>query len=96
MYTDGDTVYITCTNRVYDFETDAWSVTDCDSTYPKVTIVDPAGTVQKTSQSMTKKVTGKYEYAYTLSSPVAGWWTGYMVTVNNTYTDRKEFGFEVR
>ena len=35
---------------------------DCDSGYPKYTVIDPDGTVEVDAQAMTKTEEGKYKY----------------------------------
>jgi uncharacterized protein YfaS (alpha-2-macroglobulin family) len=77
--------------------TETWANTDCDATFPKITITDPAGTVKVNAASMTKKATGKYEYLYTIpATPVVGTWVCIVDVENGTYPDRQNFDFGVR
>ena len=95
-YDKGDSVYTKLLHSTYDLATDAWSLADPDSGYPKITINDSAGSVKVSAAQMTKVATGKYEYLYQLAGDAAvGVWTGYIETSNGTYLDKQHFIFEV-
>jgi 2-oxoglutarate dehydrogenase complex dehydrogenase (E1) component-like enzyme len=97
MYDKNDTVYIKCIHKTYTFVTDIWVETDPDASYPKITILDPAGTVKVAAAIMSKKAVGKFEYLYTVElTSLAGWWTGYIDVANGAYPDRQPFGFDVK
>jgi uncharacterized protein YfaS (alpha-2-macroglobulin family) len=96
-YTEGDSVFVTLVHQTYTLSTDTWADADPDTTYPKITITDPDGTVKVTAATMTKDATGKYEYQYELpASPTVGTWTGYIDVENGTYPNRQQFSFGVR
>ena len=96
-YEGGDTPFITCTHETYDFGTNSWALTDADSGYPKITILDKDGVKKVDAVTMDKVATGKFSYLYTLGlTPVKGWWKGYIDVKNESYPDREWFGFEVR
>lgn len=95
-YDKGDSVYTRLIHKTYDFATDAWSLADPDSGYPKITIKDSAGTVKINAIQMSKVDTGKYEHLYQLAGDaLAGTWAGYVETCNSTFKDKQHFVFEV-
>lgn len=95
-YDKGDSVYTKLIHKTYDFATDAWSLADPDSGYPKITIKDSQGSVKVNAAQMTKVATGKYEHLYQLAGDaVVGIWTGYIETSNGTFLDKQHFIFEV-
>ena len=74
-YNRGDTVYITYKFETYTYSTETWAVADADTGYPKVTIVDYAGTTKVDAVAMTNVATGRYEYQYQLAADaVLGKW----------------------
>lgn len=95
-YDKGDSVYTKLIHKIYDLETDTWSLADPDSGYPKITIKDSQGTVKVNAAQMTKVDTGKYEHLYQLAGDAAvGTWNGHIETSNSTFKDKQHFVFEV-
>ncbi len=96
VYQRGDSLYIKLNHKTYTLSTDTWALADPDAGYPKLTVVDSAGTTKVNALAMTKKATGLYEYLYQIASDAAtGKWTGYIQTCNDTYLDRQYLAFEV-
>lgn len=91
----GDSVYVAVVHETYTLSTNTWAEADADSTFPKITIIDPDGTTKVDATSMTKKATGKYEYEYEIPSGGEGQWTGYVDTENDENPNREYFGFRV-
>ena len=95
-YNKGDTVYIRCKHETYDFATDAWSLADPDSGYPKITEKDSAGTVKVDATSMAKIDVGKFEHKYQLASDALhGVWPCFIEISSGGYKDKEYFSFEV-
>ena len=95
-YDKGDSVYTRLLHKTYDFATDAWSLADPDSGYPKITIKDSDGVLKVSAVQMSKVDTGKYEHLYQLASDAAtGTWAGDIETCNSTFKDKQHFVFEV-
>jgi uncharacterized protein YfaS (alpha-2-macroglobulin family) len=96
-YNKGEAVYKACTNQVYTFSTDTWADANADSGYPKITIIDPDGTVKVDAASMSPVTTGKYEYEYTLATDAAkGKWSGKIETRYSEKPTIEFFSFAVR
>jgi uncharacterized protein YfaS (alpha-2-macroglobulin family) len=96
VYQQGDTFYVKCQHKTYDFSSDAWSLANPDSGYPKITIIDSAGTTKVNAVSMTKVAVGKYEYSYQIESDAStGTWVGYIQTANSEKLDEQHFAFDV-
>ena len=96
VYQYGDTVFITCLHQTYSFATDAWTTANADTGFPKITIINSAGTTKVDATSMDSAATGKFTYQYEIpASPETGRWTGYVDTENDGHPDRQPFVFQV-
>jgi len=97
----GDTVFITCEHKTYDFATDIWSLANPDATFPKITIIDPKGVTKipvdpEAPATMDSDETGKFYYLYEiLATAERGWWRGSIQVENGGYPDKQPFGFRV-
>jgi uncharacterized protein YfaS (alpha-2-macroglobulin family) len=86
MYYQGETM-----PQAVEVRTTAGALVDPDTIV--ITIVDPEGTTEIDAQSMTKKVTGKYSYAYLLAvdALVGKWKTEIKAEKGFTQIEQDEF-----
>jgi len=81
LHHTGDTVTVYAAVTKVDLGTKAFSASNCDSGYPKLTISDPDGVAKVSDQEMTliSGSTGEYFWTYQLVSPTKGDWSAKVV-----------------